>query len=68
MLTLNLADDIVKGERNVEEALTYHAQVIRGLETHDPQAYAQKLKFKPGQSADTADPSDEAPLLRHLGE
>jgi hypothetical protein len=68
ILTLNIADDIVKGERNVEEALTYHAQVIRGLETHDPQAYAQKLKFKPGKSADTADPSDEAPLLRHLGE
>jgi hypothetical protein len=68
ILTHHLADDMVKGERTLEEALTYHAQVIRGLETHDPQAYAQKLKFQPGKSADTADPSDEAPLLRHLGE
>ncbi|HEY4211085.1 MAG TPA: hypothetical protein VGM84_06375 [Steroidobacteraceae bacterium] len=67
ILTLNIADDIVKGERNVDQALTYHAQVIRGLETHDPQAYAEKLRFKlPKAAADTADPADEAALLRHL--
>ena len=67
ILTLNIADDIVKGERDVDQALTYHAQVIRGLETHDPQAYAQKLRFKlPQSAAETADPADEAALLRHL--
>ena len=69
ILTLNIADDIVKGERTVEEALTYHAQVIRALETNDPQAYAQKLRFKiPKSGADTADAAEEAPLLRHLGD
>jgi hypothetical protein len=26
--TLNIADDIVKGDRSVEQALAYHAQVI----------------------------------------
>jgi len=67
ILTLNIADDIVKGERDVDQALTYHAQAIRGLETHDPQAYAEKLRFKlPKSAAETADPADEAALLRHL--
>jgi hypothetical protein len=66
ILTLNIADDIVKGERDVDQALTYHAQVIRGLETHDPQAYAEKLRLKIAKPADTADPADEAALLRHL--
>ncbi len=67
ILTLNIADDIVKDERDVDQALTYHAQVIRGLETHDPQAYAERLRFKlPKSAAATADPADEAALLRHL--
>ncbi len=69
ILILNIADDIVKGERTVEEALIYHAQAIRGLETNDPQPYAQKLRFKiPKSGADTADAAEEAPLLRHLGD
>jgi hypothetical protein len=65
-LMLNLADDIVTGQRTVDEALGYHAQVVRGMQTHVPEAYPQKLKFKPKPSAQTADPGHEAELLEHL--
>jgi len=68
ILTLKIADDIVKGERTVEQALAYHAQVVRGVETGDAERYAQRLKFAPAAAAQSADPADEAPLLRHLGE
>ena len=68
-LTLNIADDIVKGDRDVEQALAYHAQVIRGVQSGEPETYPYKLRFKaPQPTADTADPAEEAPLLKHLGE
>jgi hypothetical protein len=66
-LTLNIADDIVKGDRSVEQALAYHAQVIRGVQIGEPETYPYKLRFKaPQPSADSADPGEEAPLLKHL--
>jgi hypothetical protein len=66
-LTLNIADDIVKGDRSVEQALAYHAQVIRGVQIGEPETYPFKLRFKaPQAAADTADPGEEAPLLKHL--
>ncbi|HUK01016.1 MAG TPA: hypothetical protein VLW26_01930 [Steroidobacteraceae bacterium] len=69
ILTLNLAHDILRGERDVDLALTYHAQVIRGLQTHVDEPYPKKLRFKtPAPSAPTADPGEEAPLLKHLDE
>jgi hypothetical protein len=68
-LTLNIADDIIKGERNVEQALAYHAQVIVGMRDGDPEPYPLKLRFKPPAAAEpSADPGQEAPLLVHLGE
>ncbi len=68
-ITLNIADDIVKGERNVEQALAYHAQIIVGMRDGDPETYPQKLRFKPPTAAaPSADPGDEAPLLVHLGD
>jgi len=66
-LTLNLADEIVRGERTLDQALGYHAQVIRGLQTHEPETYPQKLRFMPQTAAAAADPGEEAELLRHLG-
>ena len=67
-LTLNIADDIVKGERNVEQALAYHAQVIVGMRDGDPETYPLKLRFKPPAASEpSADPGAEAPLLVHLG-
>jgi hypothetical protein len=69
ILTLNIANDIVKGDRSVEQALAYHAQVIRGVQIGEPETYPDKLRFKaPQPAAETADPDEEAPLLKHLGE
>lgn len=67
MLTLNIANDILTGERSVDQALGYHAQVIRGLQTHEPETYTNALRFKQQPSSATADPGEEAELLRHLG-
>jgi hypothetical protein len=68
-LTLNIADDIVKGDRSVEQALAYHAQVIRGVQIGEPETYPYKLRFKaPQPAADTAAPDEEAPLLKHLNQ
>jgi len=67
-IALNLADDIVTGNRSVDEALGYHAQMVRALETHVAESYPQKLKFKILPSSETADPGKEAELLQHLGQ
>jgi hypothetical protein len=68
-LTLNIANDIVTGDRNVEQALAYHAQVLRGVQIGENETYPYKLRFKTQQApADAADPSQEAPLLKHLNE
>ena len=68
-ITLNIADDIVKGERDVEQALAYHAQIIVGLRDGEPETYPQKLRFKPpAAGSPSADAGEEAPLLVHLGE
>ena len=65
LIALNIANDIVTGDRNVEQALAYHAQIIVGLRDGEPESYPQKLRFKPVESADAA---EEAPLLVHLGD
>ena len=68
-LTLNIANDIVTGDRNVDQALAYHAQVVRGVQIGEHETYPYKLRFKVPQAvADTADPAQEAELLKHLGE
>ncbi len=64
-LALNVADDVVKGERDAEQARTYYAQIIRAKMIKEPEAYLQALKFKP--AANTADPDEIAPLIRHMG-
>jgi hypothetical protein len=64
ILTLNIADDIVKGERSLEQAMAFHAQVIEGMFIHEPETYPQKLRFTPHKG--TADPAEEAQLLEHL--
>ena len=69
ILTLNIADDIIRGDRTADQGMGYHAQVVRGIEIGEPETYPQKLKFKVAASArETADAGEEAPLLRHLGE
>lgn len=66
-LALNVVDDIVKGERNVEQALTYYAQIIRAKMIKEPEPALQGLKFTPPKTnAETADPGEIAPLIRHM--
>ncbi|HXR90682.1 MAG TPA: hypothetical protein VN750_10410 [Steroidobacteraceae bacterium] len=67
LITLNIANDIVTGNRDVEQALAYHAQIIVGIRDHEPEKYPQKLRFT-APSSPTADPGEEAPLLVHLGD
>ena len=53
----------------MQQALAYHAQVIRGKMTGDRGTYLDKLKFSPPKtSAETADPEEVAPLIRHMAE
>lgn len=66
-LALNVANDIVTGERNMEQALAYYAQIVRAKMIREPEAYLQKLKFEtPKTNAGTADPGEIAPLIRHM--
>jgi len=66
-LILNIAHTLITGENTVEQAMAYHAQVIEGLRIHEPEEYPQKLLFKaPKTNATSADPAEEAELLRHL--
>jgi len=66
-LILNIAHDILTGEDTVEQAMAYHAQVIEGVRIHEPEEYPQRLRFQsPKSNATTADPGEEAELLRHL--
>lgn len=68
-LILNLVDDILTDNRNVQQALAYHAQVVRGKMTGDRGTYLDKLKFSPPKtSAETADPEEVAPLIKHMAE
>ncbi len=65
-LALNVADDLVKGERDVEQAMTYYAQLIRARMIKEPERDLQTLKFTPPKPAETADPGEIAPLIKHM--
>src|SRR6185436_5836529 len=54
-LALNVADDMIRGERDVEQARTYYAQIVRAQMIKEPEAYLQSLKFKPMSNAGDAD-------------
>jgi hypothetical protein len=64
-LALNVADDLIRGERDAEQARTYYAQIVRARMIKEPEPDLQSLKFKP--AANTADPDEIAPLIRHMG-
>jgi|GEM_PF-1323342 len=66
-LALNVADDIVKGERDVDQARTYYAQIVRAKMIREPEHYLQKLKFTPAKTgAEASDPGEIAPLIKHM--
>lgn len=64
ILALNIADNIVTGNRSVQQALAYNAQALRGKMIGESDSYLQKLQFAIGTK--TADPGDVAPLMRHM--
>jgi hypothetical protein len=64
ILALNVADDVVRGDRDVEQARTYYAQLVRAKMIKEPEAELQVLKFKPATNA--GDPDEVAPLIRHM--
>ena len=63
-LALNVADDVIRGERDVEQARTYYAQIVRAKMIKEPESDLQALKFKP--AANAGDPDEIAPLIRHM--
>jgi hypothetical protein len=66
-LAVNVADDVVKGQRSAEEARIYFAQLVRAKMIKEPERELQKLKFAPAKSAkETADADEVAPLIRHM--
>jgi hypothetical protein len=66
-LAINVADDVVKGQRSADEARIYFAQLVRAKMIKEPEKELQKLKFAPAKtSKETADPDEVAPLIRHM--
>jgi hypothetical protein len=66
-LTVNVADDVVKGQRTAEEARIYFAQLVRAKMIKEPERELRELKFAPAKSAkETADMDEIAPLIRHM--
>jgi hypothetical protein len=66
-LAVNVADDVVKGQRTPEEARIYFAQLVRAKMIKEPERELQTLKFTPSKTAkETADPDEVAPLIRHM--
>lgn len=50
LISLNLADDIIKGEKSVEEARQAYAEAIKQVSAGNPPEIAQMLTFEPPQS------------------
>ncbi|MGH8240398.1 MAG: hypothetical protein ACREXP_25735, partial [Steroidobacteraceae bacterium] len=65
-LALNVADDLVKGDRDVEQAMTYFAQLTRARMIKEAEPDLQRLHFTPAKPAQAADPGEIAPLIKHM--
>jgi hypothetical protein len=54
LLALNLAHDIVRGEKSVEEARRFYGEAIKQMMDGNPPEYTEKLQFR-SEEADTGD-------------
>jgi hypothetical protein len=54
-LALNLADEIVRGEKSVEEARDYYATEFLNARRGDPTPYMDSLRFSPQRDSADAD-------------
>jgi hypothetical protein len=57
ILALNLADQVIKGERSVEEARMEYGRQIMAMKNKEPKKLTQKLVFTPAQEA-AGDPGE----------
>lgn len=57
-LALNLAHDIVEGERSVEDARAFYAQTIQAMMQGESPEYVQGLQFEVQSASATADPDE----------
>lgn len=60
-LALNLANDIVTGKRNVEDARAFYAKTAKAFKNGEKHPYTQKLQFNADRSG-TADPDKPASM------
>ena len=60
LVALNLANDVITGQKSVEQARYYFARALRDLMAGKRDPYAQKLRFS--QQERTADADQTAPM------
>lgn len=58
ILALNLAHDIIEGERDVEDARAFYAQTVQELMQGEQPEYVQALHFEVQAASATADPDE----------
>jgi hypothetical protein len=59
ILALNLAHEIVEGERSVEDARAFYAQTVETMMQGETPEYVQGLQFEVQAASDTADPDEQ---------
>lgn len=59
ILALNLANDIIEGERSIEEARAFYAQTIQQVKQGETPEYVQGLQFEVQTASVTADPDEQ---------
>lgn len=58
-LALNLANDIIEGERSVEDARAFYAQTMQKVMQGEKPEYVQGLQFRVRTASATADPGEQ---------
>lgn len=62
ILALNLANDVIEGDRSVEEAREFYAQTIQQVQQGKRPEYTRSLQFETRMASATADPDEQYPL------
>ena len=62
ILALNLANDVIEGERTVEAAREFYAQTIQQMKQGEKPEYTQSLQFETRMASATADPDEQYEL------
>lgn len=62
ILALNLANDVIEGERTVEAAREFYAQTIQQMKQGEKPEYTQSLQFETRMASATADADEQYEL------